>query len=203
MCLDCSVIPLRAQTLDNTRGAGLGPILILGDSLSAEYGIARGSGWVELLRARLRERKDSRVVVNSSISGETSAGGRSRIEALIRRHQPSLVIVELGGNDALRGLDLATTRKNLSEVVRLSQAAGARVLLAGMKMPPNYGKAYADAFERLFQDVSRDTGATLLPFFLQGIAERLELFQADRIHPNEAAQPLILDNVWPVLVPML
>ena len=177
--------------------------MVLGDSLSAEYGIARGAGWVELLRARLREQGDRRTVVNASISGETSAGGRSRIDALLRRQHPSLLILELGGNDALRGLDLAASRANLGEIVRRAQQAGARVVILGMKVPPNYGKAYGESFERLFADLARETGASLVPFFLEGIAERLDLFQADRIHPNETAQPMMLERVWPVLKGML
>jgi acyl-CoA thioesterase-1 len=204
--LPCSVLPLYAQTPDATRGAAVaaGPanasmILIIGDSLSAEYGIARGSGWVELLRGRLRERGITRPVVNASVSGETTAGGRSRIEGLLKRQQPAVVIIELGGNDALRGLDLASTRANLTEMVRRSQSSGARVLILGMKVPPNYGRAYSDSFERVFQEVARETGAALVPFFLEGLADRLEYFQTDRIHPNESAQPRMLDNVWPVL----
>jgi len=179
------------------------PILVVGDSLSAEYGLARGSGWVELLRGRLRTHGVSRPVVNASVSGETSAGGRSRIDGLLKRQQPSLVIIELGGNDALRGLDLSTTRVNLTEMVQRSQQSGARVLLLGMKVPPNYGRAYSEAFERVFGEVARDTGAVLVPFFLEGIADRLEYFQPDRIHPNERAQPKMLENVWPAVEKLL
>ena len=155
------------------------------------------------MRGRLRERGIGRSVVNASVSGETSAGGRSRIDGLLKRQQPSLVIIELGGNDALRGLDLASTRANLSEMVRRSQQAGARVLLLGMKVPPNYGRAYSEAFERVFSEVARETGAALVHFFLEGLADRLEFFQTDRIHPNEAAQPRMLDNVWPALERLL
>jgi acyl-CoA thioesterase-1 len=192
-------MPAHGQSPDPARGAQLSPILILGDSLSAEYGIARNSGWVELLRKRLRDRGDLRPVVNVSVSGETSAGGRSRIEGLLKRHQPSIVVLELGGNDALRGLDLASTRANLLHIARASQAVGAKVLILGMKVPPNYGRAYSDAFERVFGEVAKDSRSALVPFFLEGIAERLEFFQADRIHPNEAAQPIMLDRVWPSL----
>ena len=198
--LPWSQIPAQAQ---GVPAASSGPIVVLGDSLSAEYGIARGAGWVELLRARLREQGDRRTVVNASVSGETSAGGRSRIDALLRRQHPSLLILELGGNDALRGLDLAASRANLGEIVRRAQQAGARVVILGMKVPPNYGKAYGESFERLFADLARETGASLVPFFLEGIAERLDLFQADRIHPNETAQPMMLERVWPVLKGML
>lgn len=200
----CSVLPLAAQTPDVTRGGfPSGPILIIGDSLSAEYGITRGSGWVELLRKRLRESGDPRSVVNASVSGETTAGGRSRIEGLLKRQQPSVVVIELGGNDALRGLDLSATRANLIEMTRRAQDARARVLLIGMKVPPNYGRAYSDAFEKVFDEVAGETRAPLVPFFLEGLAERLEFFQTDRIHPNESAQPRMLENVWPALSPLL
>lgn len=205
-----SVLPLHAQTPDSSRdgaasrsAAGTGPILIVGDSLSAEYGIARGTGWVELLRGRLRDQGKNPTVINASVSGETTAGGRTRIEGLLKRQRPSIVIIELGGNDALRGLDLNATRGNLVEMITRSRDAGARVLLLGMKVPPNYGKSYADAFERLFVSVARETGTTLVPFFLEGLADRLEYFQTDRIHPNESAQPKMLDNIWPQLQALL
>jgi len=152
-----SVLPLHAQSPDLARdgssgrsSAEVGPILVIGDSLSAEYGITRGTGWVELLRGRLRDQGKARPVVNASISGETTAGGRTRIDGLLKRQRPSIVIIELGGNDALRGLDLSTTRQNLMDMVERSRDAGARVLLLGMKVPPNYGRSYAEAFERVF-----------------------------------------------------
>lgn len=205
-----SVLPLHAQSPDLARDgtpgrspSGPGPILVIGDSLSAEYGIARGAGWVELLRGRLRDQGVTRPVVNASISGETTAGGRTRIEGLLKRQRPAIVIIELGGNDALRGLDLSATRQNLMDMVSLSRDAGARVLLLGMKVPPNYGKNYADAFERVFEQIARETGVAWVPFFLDGLADRLEYFQADRIHPNETAQPKMLDNVWPRLQGLL
>jgi acyl-CoA thioesterase-1 len=205
-----SVLPLGAQTPDPARGgapagaaAASGPILIVGDSLSAEYGIARGTGWVELLRMRLRDHGKPPAVINASVSGETTAGGRTRIAGLLKRQRPAIVVIELGGNDALRGLDLNTTRSNLVEMVARSRDAGARVLLLGMKVPPNYGKSYAEAFERVFESVARETGSALVPFFLEGLADRLEYFQTDRIHPNESAQPKMLDNVWPALKALL
>ncbi len=176
---------------------------MLGDSLSAEYGLRRDSGWVELLSRRLAGHRPPWQVVNASISGETSAGGRSRIAALLERHRPALVIVELGANDALRGLDLDGTEANLLAIVQASRKAGARVLLLGMQVPPNYGRAYTEAFARLYRELARRTQAALLPFFLAGVAGHPELFQADRIHPNEAAQARLLDNVWPVLQPLL
>ncbi len=178
-------------------------LLVLGDSLSAEYGLARGTGWVSLLERRLGERGRNHRVVNASISGDTTAGGVSRIEGLLRRQRPVVVIIELGGNDALRGLDLASTTANLMTLARRSREAGARVLLLGMQMPPNYGKAYADDFARSFAQVARETDSALVPFFLEDIGERLEYFQPDRIHPNESAQPLMLERVWPVLERLL
>jgi acyl-CoA thioesterase-1 len=177
-------------------------VLIVGDSLSAEYGLARGRGWVALLEARLRDTHPQWRVVNASISGETSSGGRSRLPALLEQHRPALLVVELGGNDALRGLPLTMTRDNLADMVRRGRQAGARVLLLGMQMPPNYGRSYAEAFAALFGEVARAEQATLVPFFLRGVADAADptaLFQADRIHPSEAAQPRMLDNVWPAL----
>jgi acyl-CoA thioesterase-1 len=177
-------------------------ILIVGDSLSAEYGIRRGSGWAALLQERLERERIRARVVNASISGDTTAGGASRLAALLREHRPTHVLIELGGNDALRGLPLESTRANLVKMVQQSKAAGAKVLIAGMQMPPNYGKRYADDFAALFAAVAKAEGAALVPFILAGIAdgpEPVALFQPDRIHPNEQAQPRIVDNVWPVL----
>ncbi len=178
-------------------------LLVLGDSISAEYGLARGSGWVALLEARLAERMPGWKVVNASISGETSSGGAARIASLLERHRPEAVIVELGGNDALRGLDLNATRTNLERIVGASKQAGAKVLLLGMQVPPNYGRAYTDAFAALFDDVSRSHQVPLVPFFLDGIAEDTSLFQSDRIHPNDQAQPRLLENAWPALETLL
>ncbi len=177
--------------------------MVLGDSLSAEYGLRRGSGWVELLRQRLASNSFSHQVVNASISGETTAGGRNRIGELLAAHRPAILIVELGGNDALRGLNLTASAANLREITAGASQAGAAVLLLGMQVPPNYGRAYSERFARIFVDVARSERAALLPFFLARVAERRELFQADRIHPTEAAQPLLLDNVWPALEPLL
>ncbi len=178
-------------------------LLVLGDSLSAEYGLRRGSGWVALMGERLTAQRPPWQVVNASISGETSAGGRSRLNELLARHRPAVVVIELGGNDALRGLDLAALESNLASMAQMSRRAGARVLLLGMAMPPNYGRAYAEAFSAVFKRVADQEKAALVPFFLDGIGERLELFQADRIHPNETAQARMLDNVWPALKPLL
>jgi acyl-CoA thioesterase-1 len=178
-------------------------ILVLGDSLSAAYGIAAARGWVALLGERVaRERPDYRVV-NASISGETSAGGRARIAGALARHRPAVVIVELGGNDGLRGLTPAQMKDNLAAIVSSAQQAGARVLLVGMKVPPNYGPEYAERFERVFAEVQKRYRTALVPFLLEGFAERPELFQSDGIHPTEQAQPLILERVWPALAPLL
>jgi acyl-CoA thioesterase-1 len=181
-------------------------ILVVGDSLSAEYGIARGAGWVALLQQRLDKQGRGARVVNASISGDTTAGGRSRLQTLLQLHKPSHVLIELGGNDALRGLPIASTRDNLTAMVRSAQGSGARVLLLGMQVPPNYGKAYTDAFAGVFTEVAQATKAAVVPFLLKGVADSPkadELFQADRIHPREAAHPLMLDNVWPELVRLM
>lgn len=176
---------------------------MLGDSLSAEYGLRHGSGWVEMLAHRLAAHRPAWRVVNASISGETSAGGRSRIAALLARHRPEALVIELGANDALRGLDLAATEANLAAIARAARGTGARVLLLGMQVPPNYGRAYTEAFAAVFRSVARAEHAALVPFFLAGVAERPEWFQPDRIHPNEAAQARLLENVWPALQRLL
>ena len=181
-------------------------ILVVGDSLSAEYGLARGCGWVALLEQRLAREKIAAKVVNASISGDTTSGGRSRLAALLAQHRPSHVIIELGGNDALRGLPLAMTEANLAAMARAAKANGARVLVAGMQMPPNYGRRYTEDFAALFVKVARSEGVALVPLLLKGVADGpnpLALFQPDRIHPNEAAHPIMLANVWPVLRPLL
>ena len=183
-----------------------GPILILGDSLSAEYGLRRGTGWVALLEQRLRQEGKATAVVNASISGDTTSGGLSRLPPLLAQHQPQLVVVELGGNDALRGLPLATTQNNLTAMVKACQAQGAKVLLLGMQMPPNYGPKYSAQFAALYADVAKAQRAALVPFFLQGVADvpqSEQWFQSDRIHPVEAAHPILLANVWPALVKLI
>ena len=181
-------------------------ILVLGDSLSAEYGLKRGSGWVALLEQRLSKQKITATVVNASISGDTSSGGRSRLSALLTQHRPSHLIIELGGNDALRGLPLELTRENLNQMTRAAQAAGARVLLLGMQMPPNYGRDYSERFTAMFAEVAKANKAALVPFLLKGMADTsdsLSLFQPDRIHPTAEAHPQMLDNVWPELQKLL
>ncbi len=181
-------------------------VLIVGDSLSAEYGIPRGRGWVALLEQRVQREKLAATIVNASISGETSSGGRSRLAALLKLHQPAVVVIELGGNDALRGLPLAMTQANLTEMTRAVKAAGARVVVVGMQVPPNYGRKYGDDFFALFASVARAQSVSLVPFLLAGVADSPEaesLFQSDRIHPKAEAHPKMLDNVWPVLRPLL
>jgi acyl-CoA thioesterase I len=181
-------------------------ILVVGDSLSAEYGLPRGAGWVALLEQRLAKEGLAATVVNASISGDTTSGGRSRLPALLKQHRPTLVVIELGGNDALRGLPLAMTRDNLAQMVKASRDAGAKVLLVGMQVPPNYGRKYGDDFFALFPAVARAGGASLVPFLLQGVADAPNaeaMFQPDRIHPVAAAHPVMLANVWPVLAPLL
>jgi acyl-CoA thioesterase-1 len=178
-------------------------LLILGDSLSAEYGLKRGTGWVALLTHRMQQTHPSFQVVNASISGDTTAGGRSRLSALLQQNQPSHVMIELGGNDALRGLPLQQTTANLKYMIQTTKDHGCQVILVGMQVPPNYGQAYTQQFENMFQQISKEQKVPLVPFLLKGVADgpnAYELFQADRIHPNEAAQPIILENVWKRLV---
>ena len=181
-------------------------ILVLGDSLSAEYGLKRGTGWVALLEKKLAAEMLPAQVVNASISGDTTSGGRSRLPTLLERHKPELVVIELGANDALRGLPLGMTEENLDQMAGSARKAGARVLLVGMQMPPNYGADYANRFAALYQKVAKTNNSALVPFLLKGVADAADptaLFQADRIHPKEEAQPLLLGNVWPELKKLL
>ncbi|WP_293781423.1 arylesterase [uncultured Oxalicibacterium sp.] len=178
-------------------------VLVLGDSLSAEYGLARGEGWVSLMEKRMATEKVPATVVNASISGETTSGGRARLQTLLERHKPNVVVIELGANDALRGLSLPATRENLLAMTRSAQAIKAKVVLVGMQIPPNYGGDYTRQFAAVFPAVAKETNAVLVPFMLKGVAEKPELFQADRIHPAPAAHPIILDNIWPKLKPLL
>ncbi len=209
----CSLLALglwsagaNAATPAATVSPKAATILVVGDSLSAEYGLPRGAGWVALLEQRLAKEGFAASVVNASISGDTSSGGRSRLPALLKQHRPTLVVIELGGNDALRGLPLAMTRDNLAQMVKASRAAGAKVLVLGMQVPPNYGRKYGDDFFALFPAVARAGGAALVPFLLEGVANAPNaeaMFQPDRIHPVAAAHPVMLGNVWPVLAPLL
>ena len=178
-------------------------ILVYGDSLSAAYGISQKDGWVSLLAERLKKQGFDYTVVNASISGETSAGGASRIAATIAEHKPAILVLALGANDGLRGLMLAQMRENLGKIISASQRAGVRVLVAGMKMPPNYGQQYTREFEESFSSVSKQFKTAFLPFLIDGVADKPELFQQDRLHPTTEAQPIVLENVWKVLRPML
>jgi len=205
---DCSLLALGpwVSGLAAAQAAASRRVLVVGDSLSAEYGIARGSGWVALLQQRLQGHKPAYEVINASISGDTTAGGRARLAALLSQHRPSHVLIELGGNDALRGLPLAMTRENLRAMVQASKKAGARVLLVGMQMPPNYGAAYGRDFTGSYETVAQEEKVGLVPFLLAGVADRPDAeawFQADRIHPLAKAHPLMLEQVWKGLAPLL
>ena len=194
---------VRASDTTTTTPGGPPTILVLGDSLSAAYGFAQADGWVALLQERLRARGLDYAVINAGISGDTTAGGLTRLPALLARHRPALLLIELGANDGLRGLKTAVLRDNLTRMVQLGQAAGSQVLLIGIRLPPNYGAAYERAFQAVFQEVAAAKGVPLVPFLLEGVAEDRGLMQADEIHPTAAAQPRILENVWPVLAPLL
>lgn len=181
-------------------------ILVVGDSLSAEYGLKRGTGWVALLEGRLAQEKVAAKVVNASISGDTTSGGRARLPALLAQHKPTHVVLELGGNDALRGLPLSGTEDNLAQMTQAAQKAGARVLLVGMQVPPNYGTDYTQRFAAVFEKVAKQYKTGLVPFLLAGVADVPDaraLFQADGIHPRAEAHPKMLDNVWPELKKLL
>lgn len=174
-------------------------LLVLGDSLSAAYGIPAESGWVNLLQARLKKQAYDYNVINASVSGETTYGGANRLPALLESHQPDIVILELGANDGLRALSIKQMQKNLSQIIQQSQAKGAIVLLLGMKLPPNYGIAYTRLFEKSFVRLKDQYDLPFIPFFLQDVALEPSLMQADKLHPNQAAQPLLLDTIWPTL----
>ncbi len=181
-------------------------ILVVGDSISAEYGLARGQGWVALLAQRLTEKKLTQQVQNASISGDTTSGGLARLPALLQQYRPTVVIIELGGNDALRGLPLANSRANLKAMVQASKSAGAKVLLLGMQVPPNYGASYQREFSAMFEQVAREEKTRLVPFLLKGIGDQADAqawFQPDRIHPLARAHPLMLELVWQGLKPLL
>lgn len=174
-------------------------MLVLGDSLSAAYGIRPQAGWVSLLRERLQQAKPAREVVNASISGETTSGGLARLDGLLADHQPAIVVVELGANDALRGLPLGVPRGNLTRIIETSRKAGARVLLVGIEIPTNYGPQYRDGLRNMYRDLSVEFNLPLVPFLLEGVALDPQLMQDDGLHPTAAAQPKVLENVWPVL----
>ncbi|MDU9408136.1 arylesterase [Pseudomonas sp. zfem001] len=185
------------------QGAVAGTLLVVGDSISAAFGLDSRVGWVALLEKRLQEEGFEYAVVNASISGDTSAGGAARLSALIAEHKPELVIIELGGNDGLRGQPPAQLQQNLALMIDRSTSAGAQVLLLGMRLPPNYGARYTTAFAQVFADLAEQKSVPLVPFFLEGVGGVPGMMQADGIHPTESAQAVLLDNVWPTLKPML
>ena len=189
--------------LPGTVVAAQRDILVLGDSLSAAYGIDAGMGWVSLLRQRLQDQGYPYRVINASVSGDTTSGGLQRLPQALQQHHPAILIVELGGNDGLRGTPLQVMRGNLRKLVELGRQAGARVLLVGVRLPPNYGPAYTAAFEQTYAKVARETQTPLVPHLLQGVATHRALMQADGIHPKADAQERLLDNVWPRLKPLL
>ena len=189
-----------------TGGAASGKpaaILVFGDSLSAEYGLPRDTGWASLLAGRLAKEAAKYSVVNASISGETTSGGRTRLPKLLQQHRPSVVVLQLGANDGLRGLSLASMRENLAAMVEASRGAGAQVLLVGMRIPPNYGRDYSERFAGVYAQLAQEKKVALVPFLLDGFADDLTYFQSDRIHPNERAQPRMLESVWAGLAPLL
>ncbi len=190
----CSAMPARSAERS---------ILVLGDSLSAAYGISMEAGWVNLLQQRLDARRLSWRVINGSVTGDTTAGGLSRLPPLLQQHQPDIVIIELGSNDGLRGLSFKQMKKNLNAMIEAVEKSGGQVLLIGGRLPPNYGAAYTEAFYQLFQEVAASRSLPLTPFLMEGVAQDRDLMQADGYHPAEAAQPRLLENVWPALEMLL
>jgi acyl-CoA thioesterase-1 len=178
-------------------------VLVLGDSLSAEYGLARGEGWVALLEQRLKDSGIDATLINASISGETTSGGITRLPALLNKNKPTVVVVELGANDGLRGLALSDTKKNLRAIINAAKKSNARVVLVGMQLPPNYGTDYTKRFAAIYPALAKETKSALVPFMLEGVVRQPSLFQADRIHPTAQAHPIILDTIWPQLKPLL
>lgn len=193
-------LPAAAQDFASTRPR---TVLVMGDSLSAAYGMPASQGWVSLLGERMQRTHPQWRVVNASVSGETTAGGETRIVDALVRHRPSVVVIELGANDALRGLPLRDARRNLARMIGAAQGVGAKVLLVGMRMPPNYGSEYTAEFERSYRDLSKRFGTALLPFLLAPIASSRDNFQGDNVHPVPAAQPKLVEHVWPALRPLL
>ncbi|AOJ74051.1 arylesterase [Burkholderia ubonensis] len=201
--LCAATVPARAASAAPAAPEGRPTLVVLGDSLSAEYGLPRDTGWVALLRQRLATERIDYSVANASVSGDTTSGGRARLPAVLARLKPAIVVVELGANDALRGVPLATTERNLREIVADAQRARAKVVLVGMFVPPNYGPDYTQKFHGIYTRLSKDLGVPLVPFLLAGIENRPDMFQADQIHPTRQAQGVLLDNVWPSLKPLL
>jgi acyl-CoA thioesterase-1 len=178
-------------------------VLVLGDSLSAEYGLTRGAGWVALMKQKLKAEKVEAAIVNASISGETTSGGRARLPDLLTRHKPDIVIIELGANDGLRGLPVPAAEANMRTMIELAQKNKARVLLVGMRIPPNYGRNYTDSFFGMYKSLSTRYKTALVPFMLDGVADKPALFQADRLHPAAQAHPTILATIWPHILPLV
>ena len=178
-------------------------VLVLGDSLSAEYGLNRGAGWVALMEQKLKAEKIEAAIVNASISGETTSGGRARLPALLTRHKPDVVVIELGANDGLRGLPVPAAEANMRTMIELAQKNKARVLVVGMRIPPNYGRQYTDSFFGMYKSLSAKYKTALVPFMLEGVADKPPLFQPDRLHPAANAHPIILDNIWPHILPLV
>ncbi|MDH3430279.1 MAG: arylesterase [Gammaproteobacteria bacterium] len=183
----------------SAHGTDTPTVLIFGDSLSAGYGIDVDQSWTSLLQARLESQGYEHRVINASISGETTEGGAARIESALESFSPALIILELGGNDGLRGFPPARMKGNLEKIISSSKASGAAVVLLGIRIPSNYGQRYTDAFENVFREVAADNEIPWVEFFMEGIALNDELLQTDRIHPNAAAQPILLDNAWPII----
>lgn len=198
----CSFLAALLATMPLVQAAGP-TIVVLGDSLSAAHGFAADQGWVSLLQKRLREQGYPHRVVNASVGGDTTRGGRERVNEVLQRHQPAILIVELGGNDGLRGLALDDMKQNLTAIIQNAQQHGAKVLLTGMKLPPNYGPRYVDEFVNVFVELARTLNTSLVPFLLAGLDQDRTGFQSDGIHPTAASQPRLLDNVWPHLVSLL
>ena len=195
-------IGLFCLLIGNLTAAGAQPlILVMGDSLSAEYGLPRGSGWVKLLEKQLQQDASPWQVFNASISGETSSGGLTRLPSLIESKKPKIILLELGANDALRGLTIDQTESNLRKMISLSKKSGAKVLLFGMQIPPNYGQQYTKQFKELYAKLASQEQIDLLPFFLEGVANNKDYFQADNIHPNVSAQSILYKNVWGAMAP--
>lgn len=194
---------LAAAIAPQAASASRGTILVYGDSLSAAYGIGQKEGWVSLLDERLRKSGPDYTVANASVSGETSSGGAARIAAALGRHKPKVLVLELGANDGLRGLPVAQMKRNLGTIIGAARSAGSKVLLVGMKMPPNYGAAYNQAYESAFRELAQQNGIPLIAFFLEPIMGGQAMFQPDQLHPTAQAQPLLLDAVWKALRPML
>lgn len=194
---------VHATAADPAEPASIQRILVFGDSLSAEYGLSRGSGWVRLIEQRLEERQQAYQIRNASISGDTTIGGLQRLPGVLQEFDADLVILQLGANDGLRGQPVANMKNNLRDMIGLSHAQGAKVLLIGQHIPPNYGRRYTESFHHAFAEVAEETDVALVPFMLEGMATDTSLFQPDGLHPTEQAQGIIADTIWPYLEPLL